>query len=303
MKISLPGRRSEHMRDERSAGGSTGVGGGGIGLPVGIGAGGGIGGLILIIVLVVASNVLGGGSGGFGVDSPFNQFPGAVPAASSSPLAGAPDPDAQLVDFVSFVLDDVQTFWEGEFLKAGNTYTPAELVLFTDATRSGCGNATKDTGPFYCGADETAYLDISFFQELTDRFGAPGDFAQAYVIAHELGHHVQNLTGISDEVRRLTNENPQDANELSVRQELQADCLAGVWGHSTYTRGILEQGDIEEGLTAANAIGDDRLQRESTGTVDPDSFTHGTSAQRVDWFKRGFDSGDAGDCNTFKGDI
>jgi predicted metalloprotease len=303
MKISLPGRRSEHMRDQRAQGGASGGLGGGMGLPIGLGAGGGIGGIILVLVLVFATNLFGGGGSGFDVNSPFNQFPGAAPATGSQPLPGAPDPDAQLVDFVSFVLDDVQTFWDGEFLKAGNTYQPAELVLFTGATRSGCGNATSATGPFYCPADETAYLDISFFQELKDRFGAPGDFAQAYVIAHELGHHVQNLTGISDQVQREAQQNPDDANNLSVRQELQADCLAGVWGHSTYTRGILEEGDIEEGLTAANAIGDDRLQRQAGGTVDPDSFTHGTSEQRVSWFKKGFDTGDAGQCNTFSGDI
>lgn len=258
---------------------------------------------MLILILYFASNMLGGGGGGFDVNSPLDQFPGAAPATGSQPLPGSPDPDAQLVDFVSFVLDDVQAFWSGEFLKAGNTYQDADLVVFTGSTRSGCGNASSATGPFYCPADETAYLDISFFQELKDRFGAPGDFAQAYVIAHELGHHVQNLTGISDDVRAESQRHPDDANDLSVRQELQADCLAGVWGHSTYTRGILEPGDIEEGLTAANAIGDDRLHRQAGGTVDPDSFTHGTSEQRVRWFQRGFDSGDAAECNTFTGDI
>ena len=300
MKLSLPGRRSDNLEDRRSAGGGTGSG-----LPIGLGAKAGLPGLLLLLVLAFfGRGAFDSGGGGFDVNDPFNQFPQSVPGPSSAhPLPGAPDPDAKLVDFVSFVLDDVQNSWTAQFQQAGQTYRPAELVLFTNATQSGCGAASSATGPFYCPADQTAYLDLDFFRELTDRFQAPGDFAQAYVIAHELGHHVQNLTGVSDEVARLSSENPGDANELSVRLELQADCLAGIWGHSTYERGILEDGDIEEGLGAAAAIGDDRIQKQSTGRINPDTWTHGSSAQRVKWFKRGFQNGDINDCDTFSGDI
>lgn len=298
MKVKLPGRRSGNLRDQRGAGRTARAGG--MGLP--IGAGGGIGSIVLIVaILILTQCVGGGGGGGFGVDDPFNQFPGAVPAATRDP--DAPDPDADLVDFVSFVLDDVQAFWITEFDRAGKTYQEAELVLFTDATQSGCGSATSATGPFYCPPDMTAYLDLEFFRELERRFGAPGDFAQAYVIAHELAHHVQNVTGVSSEVRDLQARNPDDANELSVRLELQADCLAGVWGASTRDRGILEPNDLEEGLTAAAAIGDDRIQKEATGTTDPETWTHGSSDQRVEWFRRGFDTGDPDRCDTFSGGI
>jgi predicted metalloprotease len=176
-------------------------------------------------------------------------------------------------------------------------------VLFTGSTNSGCGPATSAVGPFYCPLDRTAYLDLDFFRDLHVRFGAPGDFARAYVIGHELAHHVQNLTGVSDEVRTRSAEEPAVANELSIRLELQADCLAGVWGHSTYERDILESGDLEEGLAAAAAIGDDRIQAQATGRIDPDTWTHGSSEQRVHWFRRGFDSGEAARCDTFSGDI
>jgi hypothetical protein len=173
------------------------------------------------------------------------------------------------------------------------------MVLFREAVRSACGIAGSATGPFYCPGDAKVYLDLSFFDELRRRFGAPGDFAQAYVIAHEVGHHVQNLLGIEREVRRLQADRPDAANDLSVRMELQADCLAGVWGHSTAQRGILEEGDVEEGLNAAAAIGDDRIQRQMQGYVQPESFTHGSSQQRVEWFRKGLSTGDPDACDTF----
>ena len=177
------------------------------------------------------------------------------------------------------------------------------MVIFTDATQSGCGTATSAIGPHYCPRDQLVYLDFEFFQQLENRFGAPGDFAQAYVVAHEIGHHVQNISGIMDEVRRLQQANPNEANELSVRLELQADCLAGVWANSTYTRGNLSTGDLEEGMRAAASVGDDRIQQQATGTINPESWTHGSSEQRTKWFRRGFDVGDASRCDSFSGGI
>jgi len=300
MKISLPGRRSPNLQDQRgrSSGGAR-----GLGLP--IGAGGGLSGLLILVAVIALQTCMSGGGsggGGTGVDSPFDQFPGAVPRQGGAPPVSSADEEA-LVDFVSFVLDDVQALWVDQFETAGMTYEAAQLVLFTDATDSGCGSASAATGPFYCPLDQTAYLDLGFFRELHARFGAPGDFAQAYVIAHELGHHVQNQTGVAAEVRQRSSEDPDIANELSVRLELQADCLAGVWGFSTAERGILEAGDLEEGLTAAAAIGDDRIQQQSGGRVEPETWTHGSSEQRVEWFRRGFDAGNAGACDTFSGDI
>jgi predicted metalloprotease len=202
-------------------------------------------------------------------------------------------------EFVGFVVQNVQDSWAQLFSEAGQQYQPTVLVLFDGATTSGCGNASARTGPFYCPADAKVYLDLSFFRELQERFGAPGDFAQAYVIAHEVGHHVQNVLGISDEVRAEQQASPDDANELSVRLELQADCLAGVWGHAAAEQEILEPGDLEEGLAAAAAIGDDRLQAQATGQVNPDTWTHGSSEQRQDWFSRGFEQGDVESCDTF----
>lgn len=206
-----------------------------------------------------------------------------------------------MVQFVSFVLDDVQRTWESAFERAGSGYRPAKLALFRDGTVSGCGVGQSAMGPFYCPIDEKVYLDLSFFADLDRRFGAPGDFAQAYVIAHELGHHVQHLLGVDERVRDAQRTNPGAANQLSVRLELQADCYAGVWGHSAAERGKLEVGDIEEGLGAASAVGDDRIQRRSTGSVNVDSFTHGSAKQRAEWFRRGFESGQSTSCDTFGG--
>ena len=265
--------------------------------------GGGLAGIVVMLVLALlgGGKILGGGGGSSFPVPGFDQVPAAAPAGDQ-PLPGAPDPDAKLVDFVSFVLDDVQTLWAEQFRATGESYSDAKLVLFTSAVRSGCGQASSATGPFYCQLDRTVYLDLEFFRELSRRFQAPGDFAQAYVIAHEIAHHVQTLLGISDRVRELGDRNRDDVNELSVRQELQADCFAGVWTYTTYRRGILEAGDLDEGLTAAAAIGDDRIQETTTGRVDPESFTHGTSEQRVKWFTRGFQSGDADSCDTFAAD-
>ena len=205
------------------------------------------------------------------------------------------------LQFVSFVLDDVQNSWSRILPETHNVpYQHAKLLLFRDAYPSGCGMAQEAIGPFYCPEDEKVYLDLSFFDELRSRFRAPGEFAQAYVIAHELGHHVQNLLGTLPKVHRLEQARPDEANPLSVRLELQADCYAGIWGHTTAQRRIVDQTDVESALNAAAAVGDDRLQRMATGRISPETFTHGTSAQRVSWFKRGFESGSLSACNTFR---
>lgn len=221
------------------------------------------------------------------------------PSASTNPPAD--DPQA---DFVARVLGDTEDTWAALLpAETKAKYTPAQLVLFRDAVRSACGVASAQVGPFYCPGDKRVYLDLSFFDQLERRFGAPGDFARAYVIAHEVGHHIQTLLGTSKEVRAKQAGLPEaQANQLSVRQELQADCYAGVWAHHAKTqRNLLEPGDLEEGLKAASAIGDDTLQRKAQGTVVPESFTHGSSEQRVTWFRRGFDHGRMAECDTFGG--
>lgn len=213
--------------------------------------------------------------------------------------------DARHREFVSVVLADTEDVWNSMFEAGGATYREPTLVLFSGAVQSGCGFAEAAMGPFYCPADGRVFIDLSFFDDLERRLGAGGDFAQAYVIAHEVGHHVQNLLGTSGEVHRLQQRAGQaEANQLSVRLELQADCYAGVWAHhAERTKGILEAGDIEEALGAASAVGDDRLQRQAQGRVVPDSFTHGTSGQRMRWFRRGFESGALADCDTFSGEV
>lgn len=210
--------------------------------------------------------------------------------------------EQELTDFVSVVLADTEDTWHAIFQQAGTQYREPRLVLFRGVVQSACGFAQSAMGPFYCPADQKVYIDLSFYQDLQDRFKAPGDFAQAYVIAHEIGHHVQTLTGVSKQVHEQRSRLSKiDANALLVRQELQADCFAGIWAyHADRTRQLLESGDIEEGLNAANAIGDDRLQRQGQGYVVPDSFTHGTSAQRVRWFKQGLATGDIRTCDTFQ---
>jgi uncharacterized protein len=214
---------------------------------------------------------------------------------SSSVSTGVPPTD-QAGQFATFVLNETQGRWSKIL---GSEYRPAKMVLFTDATESGCGFAQSATGPFYCPEDEKVYIDLSFFEELHRRFGAPGDFAQAYVIAHEVGHHVQKVLGIESEMRRAQQANPRAANDLSVRLELQADCFAGVWGHAA-ERDVLDPGDAEDGLRAAAAIGDDRLQKDAGRRVSPESFTHGSSQQRVTWLRRGLNQGTVEACDTFK---
>jgi predicted metalloprotease len=281
-----PGGDSSDIEDRRSEGGGPNFGGlNGMHL--------GIGGTLLLIVLsfLFRTNlfqVLGGGGA-------------AAPSAAVRPLS-SPDADAaekREVEFVTFVLNDVQRTWEQLLPQAGTPYRHTKLVLFRDLTQSGCGTAQTATGPFYCPEDEKVYIDLGFFQELRDRFGAPGEFAQAYVLAHEVGHHVQKLLGIEGKMRRLSHNDPAQANPLSVRLELQADCFAGVWGHATEQRKIIDDADVAAGLRAAASVGDDRLQRMATGHVSPESFTHGSSAQRTEWFRRGLQSGDISTCDTF----
>lgn len=274
--------------DQRGGGGRSGV-------PLAIGGGLSIPALILA---AIAYFVLGqSGGSGFGINMPLDQLPGAQ--VSGKGIPADQDPNRDQVEFVSFVLDDIQQFWTEQFASSGSQYQRAKLVLFDGQVSTACGGATSDVGPFYCPGDQQVYIDLGFFRELSQRFGAPGDFAQAYVIAHEVGHHVQKLTGISADVANAQRKKPNDANELSVRLELQADCLAGVWAHSTYQRDILESGDLEEGLAAAAAVGDDRLQKQAGQRVNPETWTHGSSQDRVNWFKKGFETGKASACDTF----
>ncbi len=265
-------------------------------IPLAAGAGG-IGTIILVVIGLLLGN-LGGGGSGFDIALP--QFPGAAPQGGTTAVSSPEDEPGM---FVEDVLADVQDLWTEIFTGSGLSYERAKLVLFTNATNSACGPASSATGPFYCPGDRLVYLDLDFFQELHKRFGAPGDFAQAYVIAHEIGHHVQTLLGTSQAARKEGQRDPDKANELSIRVELQADCYAGVWGYSAAKRGLLDAGDLEEALTAAAAIGDDRLQEQAGGTIDQDTWTHGSSEQRQRWFKRGFDSGDPDSCDTFSGGI
>jgi uncharacterized protein len=264
--------------------------------------GGGIGGLILLIVIVL----LGGGDPGMIFNDGINNNIGVNNPGSPSYYEGTTpisEEERQLADFVSIVLADTEDTWNEIFASASLDYREPTLVLFSGAVESGCGLAQSAVGPFYCPLDEKVYIDLSFYKDLRDSFGAPGDFAQAYVIAHEIGHHVQNQLGIMDEVQTAQQQasSQADGNRLSVMLELQADCLSGVWAYNAdRSRAVLEQGDIEEGLNAASSIGDDRLQMESQGQVTPDSFTHGSSAQRVSWFERGLESGDINSCNTFE---
>jgi predicted metalloprotease len=282
------GRRSQNIEDRRGMPGGMG----------GVARGGGIGGLGLIALLLL--------SWAFGIDPTLllqdlsQGSSTSVPDQRVPSGARAPESDERTA-FVSAVLGDTEDTWHALFKQMGRTYREPTLVLFSGAAQSACGFAEAAVGPFYCPGDQKVYLDLSFFDELHDRFGASGDFAQAYVIAHEVGHHVQNLLGIADQVQGVRQRaGEREANALSVMMELQADCFAGVWGyHADKNRHLLEAGDIEEGLNAAAAIGDDRLQRQAQGYVVPESFTHGSSAQRVRWFQQGLDSGDPGRCDTF----
>jgi len=271
--------RSENVEDRRGMRVSRGVMGGGIGT----------------VILVLAALY-------FGVDPSviLQSVPMSGPPPATQQQRPGADPMSQ---FVSVVLADTEKTWHEVFRRYGKTYEEPKLVLFSGAVQSACGFAQAAMGPFYCPEDHRVYIDLSFYEDLKNRFRAPGDFAQAYVIAHEVGHHVQNLLGITEKVQAAMQRSSRaEANRLSVKMELQADCLAGVWGyHADKSRHILEAGDLEEALGAASAIGDDRIMKQTRGTIAPESFTHGTSEQRVHWFRRGFETGDLNQCNTFKG--
>ena len=271
-------RQSENVEDRR------GVSGGGLAV------GGGLGGIVVLVIALL----LGADPRDILEQAPAND-PGS--GAASRPVN--PE-EAELRQFVGAALADTEDVWTDIFRKSGKQYTAPKLVLFTDQIRSGCGVAGASVGPFYCSNDQKVYIDLSFYRELKTRFKAPGDFAQAYVIAHEIGHHIQNLLGTMDKVNSARGGmRKESANQLSVRLELQADFLAGVWAHFAQVRGIVQEGDIDEALRAASAIGDDRIQRQTQGYVVPDSFTHGTSEQRIRWFRKGYDTGDIRQGDTF----
>jgi hypothetical protein len=283
-----PGQISSDIEDRRGdpGGGGFGFGGGGIGI---------VGFVVLLVVsLVTGHNFLGAFFGG---GTPTQQVQQQQTPGAPVEQSAAEQRDVQLV---SFTLNDVQKTWTGIFQQEGwPAYRHAKLVLFRGATYSGCGTAQAATGPFYCPADQKVYIDLDFWDELKRFGGSTADFAQAYVIAHELGHHVQNLIGTEQKVRQLEQEEPGQQNHLSVDTELQADCYAGVWAHSAQQRGIVQTGDVDAALSAAAAVGDDHLQKMAGRAVSPETWTHGSSQQRETWFKRGFDSGDPNSCNTF----
>jgi predicted metalloprotease len=259
------------------------------------------GGLGLVGVLVfLAVQLLGGGSGAaFDIPSGFDQT---TQAPGGSAIPAGEDPEADLKSFSGYVFNDVQDTWAKTFAAQNEPYQRAKLVLYRGGVDTGCGSATSAVGPFYCPADQRVYLDLSFYNDMEQQLGAPGDFAWAYVIAHEMGHHVQQQLGTSGKVDRLRRQEPDQGNALSVRLELQADCYSGVWARHAFKAGELDDGDIDEAFTAAEAVGDDRLQKRANGRVDPDSFTHGTSAQRRTWFDAGRKSGDPAACDTFSPD-
>jgi predicted metalloprotease len=277
-----PGGSSDDVEDRRGSSGGGGFGGIHIG----------IGGFVVLAVLSLVFHrnlftLLDSGSSGSGT-------------TLSQPDPARDEAEKPLVDFVTFVLNDTQQTWTKILPEQGASYHHAKLVLFRDSIDSACGTAQSATGPFYCPRDEKVYIDLGFYSELKQRFGAPGEFAEAYVLAHEIGHHVQKLLGIEARVHQAEASNPGQQNQYSQRLELQADCFAGVWAHSTQERNLLEAGDVDSALRAAAAVGDDRLQKMSTGHVNPDTFTHGTSEQRMDWFQRGFKGGKTSACNTFQ---
>ena len=282
------GTSDADIEDRRGSSGGRFPAGGGGGIRLGLG------GLILLGVLSLV----------FKQDffALLDQVPAdtsVLTSAPSSPPASTTPEENERFEFVKFVLNDTQDTWTKVLAAEGEQYTHAKLVVFRDAIQSACGFAESASGPFYCPGDQKVYIDLAFYDELRQRFGAAGDFAQAYVIAHEIGHHLQTLLGVEEQVRRAQRARPDRQNVLSVSMELQADCFAGVWGHSTAQRNLLEQGDVEEGLNAAAAIGDDFIQRMSTGRVMPEKFTHGSSAQRVRWFRRGLETGQLSACDTF----
>jgi predicted metalloprotease len=302
-------QESSNIEDRRAQGPVGGGFGGGFGggplrtgggIPIPIGGRGGMSGIVGIVILLIICWALG--------INPLTLLAGGGSYTGgnySRQLPGQSADQQQLVDFVGVVVKDTETYWTDYFDKIGRTYTPPKVVLFTDATQSGCGVAQTASGPFYCPNDRKVYLDLAFYDQLRQQFGAPGDFAQAYVIAHEVGHHVQNLLGVLPKFERARQSMSQDeANAMSVRVELQADCFAGVWANAEGQANYLDNGDTAEAINAANQIGDDTLQREfGSGRVQPRNFTHGTSEQRMKWFKTGLASGDPAACDTFSGSI
>ncbi|MET0841404.1 MAG: neutral zinc metallopeptidase [Methyloceanibacter sp.] len=321
-------RESENVEDRRDEGGGFGFpfpGGGGGRFPSGGGGGGGIGILGLLILLglmfffgldprvIMQPGGPGGGPGGDETNFPDIRLPQERPDTTNFPVPGQQRPpverpgttsETDLKQFVSVVLADTEDVWRDLFARYGQRYSDPTLVLFSGGTRSACGIGMAQMGPFYCPFDEKVYIDLDFYEDLKNRFGAPGDMAQAYVIAHEIGHHVQKLLGIADQVEALKQRMGQtQANALQVRMELQADCFAGIWANRAQeSKDIIEPGDIEDALRAASAIGDDRIQKQTQGYVVPDAFTHGSSEQRVRWFKRGYQSGKLDACDTFNAD-
>lgn len=282
------------VQDIRGAGPARGRAGGGAAMRLG---GGGVG--IAVIVMIIAkltgvdlSALLGGGGGA----APASRGQAAPSAQSNQAAPPANDPDPRQTKFIKQTMTDIQDTFDAAFREHNLQYQRATLVLFTQAVDTGCGLSSSEIGPFYCPPDSKAYIDLTFFDELHRRFGAPGDFAQAYVLAHEIGHHLQNLLNVEEAARRVRG---KSKNEISVMQELQADCYAGVWGNSAKRRGILDMGDLEEAITAAQAIGDDRLQKQAGMRPNAETFTHGTSAQRMKWFRVGYDSGKLDSCDTF----
>jgi predicted metalloprotease len=302
VRFRKPTQRSDQIIDRRGA--SRGRPGG-----MAIGAGGG--GIAIIIAILFALFGGGGGGGGGGLEDILNQLQPVTTAATQvNPLDPSTDPQADMVDFMDVVIEDNQALWAEVFAQSGRQYQNTKLVLFTGFTESGCGGADSRVGPHYCPLDNLIYIDLEFFEVLQDRFGATGDLAPAYVLSHEIAHHVQKLLGTMDQVQQLQQQDPGQANELSVRLELQSDCFAGVWASTVFVGQLetgedlaLDPGEISEALEAAAAVGDDRIQETIQGRVDPESFTHGTSEQRQRWFQTGYDGGDPSACDTFSGSI
>jgi hypothetical protein len=284
------------IQDRRGQGGGGGGfsfpglgGGGGMGIPMK--AGGGLIGILVLVAAIILPQLLGGSQ------QALTDTGVAPPAASGT---GDSPCQTELEQILCGATNDVQTYWEGAYAPAfGGQYRPTETVFFSGSTSTGCGQATSQVGPFYCPADELVYFDLEFLVQLQNQFGATGDLAAQYIVAHEYGHHVQNVLGVSAQVSQLQQSNPNLANQYSVALELQADCFAGAWAQDADERGLLEPGEIDEALNAAAAVGDDRIQMQAQGRTDPESYTHGTAEQRVSWFRRGFETGDPRQCNTF----
>ncbi len=307
MKWKPARKRSRDVIDVRGASRKSGGSSSGRSIPGGLGSltklGGGTGAIVVVALLAIQLIGGNGATGGFDVGQILG--PGASPASAEnpSPIPPGKDPQKQLKDFSSYVFTDSQDVWNQSFSADGEDYDRAELVLYSDSVNTGgCGSATAAVGPFYCPADSRVYLDLSFYGDMERQLGAEGDFAWAYVIAHEMGHHVQNVSGTNERVARLEGNDPDTANELSVRTELQADCYAGIWAATVFAEGALEEGDLEEAFSAAEAVGDDRLREQAGRTIDSDSFTHGSSDQRRRWFETGYSSADPSTCDTFSAD-